>query len=336
MDALWYEIHSIVPLLMCLPDDALSPDEGRFPGWKHCITRELTSADWVHFEAHARRVREYVIPIYLDQEARFHDVDLSHPTLSAIVRHFGDRPILSNLYRFENCVGLQSDTKLLLKPPVLIVGLSGRWSRSGDRLAAELGIVHTMETVEELSVIPAISKELCLLAKMPRLRYLSITADGTREELDRMNALPILSIDSSPALRTLEFGSKDLDRAEGIEQFLVTLDTFLVKATPRMPFSQLVVVQLYCEKLPHYQLPENYHGPDEGRRVLDPRPVRHSRPPHFAPKPTKPKLSDARDDLAHGDLVAATGRTSSGDGAHYPSDGHLDHPAPHSGQLSQA
>ncbi|GJE91783.1 F-box protein [Phanerochaete sordida] len=251
MNALWYRIHSLVPLLACLPEDAVERDEHGSVDWNSCIPRALTSTDWARFEAHAWRVREYIVVIgYRYYPSLF---DLSHAMSLAIIAHFGDRPMLPNLLKFENeHIGLcTKDAQLLLKPPVA-VRVARLDSKSGDdttgALIANLLIIRDLDGIEELSVgaHEAMSSELFLLAGMPRLTYLSIVINDSWVTPDWMSQFSTLPAGSFSALRTLKYSSTALDTGIGagrgdIEQFLTTLDTFLAKATSCMPFSCLMV-----------------------------------------------------------------------------------------------
>ncbi|GJE91799.1 hypothetical protein PsYK624_079500 [Phanerochaete sordida] len=251
MDALWYTIDSIIPLLMCLPADALGPSYPGFAGWKHRITRELTSEDWLRFQAAARRVREYIVVNEITS-IRAYGFDVTHPIVLMLAEHFSEGPILPNLRRFKNvCMEARGDQLLLPRAPVRIVelnyGSSSRWLRvlNPELIpTTSLGIIRTIDSAERVLLgggLP-ITKEVFLFAAMPRLSHLSFTIDDDIP-LSWVQDFATLPADSFPALRSLELTCKSLTRLlYDTAQALLTLDNFLEHARPRMHFSHLIII----------------------------------------------------------------------------------------------
>ncbi|GJE91825.1 F-box protein [Phanerochaete sordida] len=175
MDARWVRLDNFVPLLKCLPSNAMADVYDKRTRHKFYITvRRLKPADWIRFEAHARRVKEYTIrasglgtPL---------ELGLSESITSAIAEHFGDRPVLPHLQTFENhLIGWRDDIRLLLHCPIHTVRLDYRRDPElyGEALTSELELVRRLDTVESLSMgsqLP-VARQLSLLATMPNRVY---------------------------------------------------------------------------------------------------------------------------------------------------------------------
>ncbi|GJE91787.1 hypothetical protein PsYK624_079380 [Phanerochaete sordida] len=244
MNARWYRLNSFAPLLKCLPSDAIMATYDESSGQKYHIIRELIPADWVRFEAHARRVKELLIRT--NGLGNIHDLGLSGSDVSIVAQHFGDRPVLPNLQRSENeFIGWREEIRLLLRCPVRTIRLDYRRDPElySGALTSELQLVRRLDTVESLSMgsrLP-IAHQLSLLATMPNLSYLSIMVDDQRGSISWMSDLAALPAGSFPKLRTLQLSSVAMEWYRSSTQAVSTLETFLGAVKSHMLFSQLVV-----------------------------------------------------------------------------------------------